>query len=211
MRSFVFFQNVKNGRSGLRLTSFIDVIFILLLFFIVTALIMKQAGGRQGEKAYLVVQNSFSDVSTVRSYLTIFVYKSNGRIKYRLIHKGAKTVPTDYLRRLMAESRKESPDQSVIVYTTRLMLSNPNSPLSREMDRLNSANITYYLGLYGKILSDHDLTCAIVAQPDVPFWNVIQVYSFVKYSKREGGLGASNAVLREFNGDLHAFLNQIYW
>ncbi len=197
--------------SRLRLTSFIDVIFILLLFFIVTALIMKQACTRQGQKAYLKVQNSFSEVSRVNVYLTVFMYQSGGRVKYRLIHKGAKISPLNYLHNLAKESNKESPNRSAIIYTTTQMLRRPNSPLSREMDKLTTANINYYLRRYSKILGDNELSCAIVAQPNIPFWKVIQLYSFMKSPKEEEGLGVSNVVLLEFDGDLPAFLNRIRW
>jgi hypothetical protein len=200
-----------NQESSLRLTSFIDVIFILLLFFIVTSLIMKQSGGRQGERAYLKVQNAFSEVSQVHAFLTVFIYEQNGRLKYRLIHKGAKTVPFNYLRNLTRESKKAEPDRSVIIYTTETMLRDQTSVLSRAMDTLNFTTIQDVLTYYRKILKDNDLNFAIVAQPDVPFFSVIQLYSFMKTSIPEGGLGASHVVLLELDGDLNDFLDKVKW
>ena len=198
-------------QSNLRLTSFIDVIYILLLFFIVTSLIMKQSGGRQGEQAYLKVQNAFSDVSRVHAYLTVFIYEQNGRLKYRLIHKGAKTVPFNYIRNLARESRSSSPSRSVIIHTTDAMLRSPTSVLSREMDTLTPTTIQDVLTYYRMILKDNDLNFAIVAQPDISFFSVIQLYSFMKTPAQEGGLGGSQVVLLEFDGELNAFLDRVNW
>ncbi|MBN1464335.1 hypothetical protein JXA02_01145 [candidate division KSB1 bacterium] len=198
----------RESNSSLRLTSFIDVIFILLLFFLVTSLIMKQAGGRQGEKAYLRIQNAFSDVGQVRAYLTVFVYKSGSHVKYRILHKGEKISADNYLQILRVESAKKDPNSNVIIHTTAKMLMDPNHTLSRQMDRLSSQNINQVLGYYKKILTDNELTCAIVAQPDVPFFDVIKLYSFMKSSADEGGLGATQVVLLEYNGDLTSFLTE---
>ncbi len=201
----------QNSESNLRLTSFIDVIFILLLFFVVTSLIMKQSGGREGQRAYLKVQNVFTDISRVEVYCTVFIYQSGSRIKYRLIHKGAGIVPVNYFSKLARESQSESPDQNAIVMTTAPLLLNPNSPLVREMDRLNSETIQEVLTNYRKILPNNDLNFAIVAQPDIPFFEVIQLYSFMKMSVEKGGIGASQVILLEFKGDLAALLNRISW
>lgn len=201
----------ESPKSNLRLTSFIDVIFILLLFFIVTSLIMKQSGGREGEKAYLKVQNAFSNVDKVEVYLTVFMYQRGSRVKYRFVHKGAKIVPTNYFSNLAKESKSSAPNQNAIVFTTPQMLLNPNSALAREMDRLNSQTIQEVLLNYRKILPSNDLNFAIAAQPDIPFFNVIQLYSFMKMPLQEGGMGASQVVLLEFDGNLSEFLQKINW
>ena len=64
----------ENASVNLRMTSLIDIIFILLLFFIVTSVIMKQAGGRLGERAYLKVQNVFAESEQVNAFLTVFIF-----------------------------------------------------------------------------------------------------------------------------------------
>ena len=207
----MLFKKDFEHESILQLTSFMDVIFILLLFFVVTSLIMKQSGGRQGERAYLKVKNAFSEVKEVRAYVTVFIYKKGGTIKYRLIHKGAPIDPDNYLYKLKRESRREEPSQGAIIYTTSKMLRDPSSSLSREMDKLTANNIKDVLGCYKRILPSNELNFAIVAQPDIPFFDVIQLYSFMKMTIEEGGLGASQVVLLEHSGNLNALLNKIKW
>ena len=120
-------------------------------------------------------------------------------------------MPVNYFSELARESQSESPDQNAIVMTTAPLLLNPNSPLVREMDRLNSETIQEVLTNYRKILPNNDLNFAIVAQPDIPFFEVIQLYSFMKMSVEKGGIGASQVILLEFKGDLAALLNRISW
>ena len=201
----------NNQKTTLRLTSLIDVIFILLLFFIVTSLIMKQSGGREGERAYVNVQNAFSNVSEVNAYMTIYMFQSGGRIKYRLIHKGAAFSPNNYFSNLTIESQQAAPSAAAIIWTTTTMLLDPGNALSRDMDRINSTSIRQILMAYKRILSNNDMSFAVVAQPGIPFFEVIKLYSFMKSPVAEGGLGSSQVVLLEFNGGLAELLDRINW
>lgn len=194
--------------TNLRMTSLIDIIFILLLFFIVTSVIMKQAGGRLGERAYLKVQNVFAESQQVNAFLTVFIFQNGqGQLKYRLIHKGQAKSPVGYFASLAREAAKKEPDTNFFIKTTPILLK--SGPLAQEMDRLTSTSIRDVLRDYKTILAENDLNFAIVAQPDIPFFDVIELYSFMKAPVEDNGLGASSVVLLEFNGSLDELIGRI--
>ncbi len=201
-------NQAEGGGTNLRMTSLIDIIFILLLFFIVTSVIMKQAGGRLGERAYLKVQNVFTESEQVSAFLTVFIFQDGqGRLKYRLIHKGQPQSPVGYFAKIAREAAKDDPDPQAFIRTTPILLQ--SGPLAQSMDQLTPTSIRKVLRDYKAILADNDLNFAIVAQPDIPFFDVIQLYSFMKTPIKDDGLGASSVVLLEFDGTLNQLIDRI--